>query len=337
MRSDWPELKTILNELLDGNRIPGMSLLFIKEGEICIQEGIGFSNLELQLKVDPVNTIFRSASASKPIAATALAIMVANGIVDLDVSFYEYVPYFPKKAYDFTLRQLAAHTAGIRAYKGKEYALNKPYTIKESIEIFKDDPLLFQPGTSYLYNSFDWVLISLAMQEASGIRFEDFVKSEVLEPLGMSNTVPEIPHQNLINKAEFYTKTASGFRKAVFVDNRYKIAGGGYLTTASDLVKLGQAYLNQNLIDPAVTDQFIEPQIINGKSTYYGLGWEVSQDRSGRAYFGHTGNSVGGYSNFYIYPQYKAIIVILINCTDPKIQTDLDKAISYFLSAKPLV
>ncbi len=337
MRSDWPELDTILNELLDEDRMPGMSLLFIKEGEICIQEGIGFSDLELRSRVDPVKTIFRSASASKPIAATALAIMVSKGIVDLDSSFYDYVPYFPKKAYDFTLRQLASHTAGIRGYKGKEYALNKPYTIKESIEIFKDDPLLFQPATSYLYNSFDWVLISLAMQEASGIPFEDFVKSEVLDPLDMRNTVPEIPDENLINKAKFYTKTAGGFRKAVSVDNRYKIAGGGYLTTASDLAKLGLAYLNQTLIDPAVTDQFIEPQIINGKSTYYGLGWEVSQDKSGRAFFGHTGNSVGGYSNFYIYPHFQAIVVILINCTDPKIQPELDQAISYFLSAEPMV
>jgi len=89
--------------------------------------------------------------------------MVNDGLIDLDASFYEYVPYFPQKKHDFTIRQLAGHTAGIRGYRGKEYRLNKAYSIKDSLRIFKDDGLLFKPGTNYHYNSYDWVLISLAM------------------------------------------------------------------------------------------------------------------------------------------------------------------------------
>ncbi len=95
---------------------------------------------------------------------------------------------YPRKQWDFTIRQLASHTAGIRGYQGMEYGLNKPYAIKESIEIFRDDALLFEPGTNYLYNSYDWVLISLAMQEVSGIPFEDYVQKKVLRPLGITNT-----------------------------------------------------------------------------------------------------------------------------------------------------
>lgn len=332
MQANKLESTVLLNQLVRDKRLPGMSVNILKDGEIFFQKGFGYANFESKSKIDPINTIFRAASASKPIAATALAKMVAKGILDLDASFYDYVPFFPRKSHDFTLRQLASHTAGIRSYKGKEYALNRAYTIKESLAIFQNDPLLFKPGTSYHYNSFDWVLISLAMQEASGIRFEEYVKKEVLEPLDMTSTMPEIPEVVLKHKAEFYTKTATGFRKAVPVDNRYKIAGGGYLSTVSDLAKLGQSYLDNTLIEPFVTKEFISPQTINGKSTYYGLGWEVSKDKAGRTYFGHTGNSVGGYSNFYIYPQFKAVVVILINCTDPKVQPILDNAISYYLS-----
>ena len=313
-----------------------MAVTVLKDGELYFQKGYGYASLENQKAVNPTTTLFRAASASKPLAATALATMVGKGEIDLDASFYDFVPDYPRKKYDFTIRQLAAHTAGIRGYKGKEYALNRPYSIKDSLEVFQDDPLLFKPGTSYHYNSYDWVLISLAMENASGMPFEDIVLQEVLNPLGMKDTIPEIPGEIPESGAEFYTKTTKGFRKAVSVDNRFKLAGGGYLSTSGDLALLGQAYLTQTLIDPSIAKQFLTSQTIEGKPTYYGLGWEVSRDKKGRHFYGHTGNSVGGYSNFYVYPEEQAVIVILINCTNPQVQPVLDEAISGWLEMNDL-
>lgn len=314
-----------------------MAVSVLRNGKKLFQKGFGYAHWENKTIVAPESTLFRAASASKPIAATALARMVEAGLIELDASFYEYAPYFPKKKYDFTIRQLASHTAGIRGYKGKEYSLNRPFTIKESLVVFKEDPLLFRPGTSYLYNSYDWVLISLAMQEASGMPFEEYVRQEVLIPLGMDHTKPEIPRNLDNNTAEFYTKTSSDFRRSAAVDNRFKLAGGGYLTTASDLCVLGQSYLDNNFLKPEISREFLSPIVINGKSTYYGLGWEVSLDKRGNPYFGHTGNSIGGYSNFYIYPEKDLVVTILINCTDPKVQPVLDEVISIWLSTEPII
>jgi serine beta-lactamase-like protein LACTB, mitochondrial len=145
----------LLQSLLDEKKIPGLAITVLKKGELLFQKGYGFSDLENKIKVNPKKTIFRIASISKNIAATALAHMVKDGLIDLDNSLYDYVPYFPKKRYDFTIRQLASHTAGIRGYRGTEYALNKRYSIKESLEIFKNDELVFEPGTNFHYNSFD--------------------------------------------------------------------------------------------------------------------------------------------------------------------------------------
>lgn len=330
-------LNLILSRLTGSKQIPGMAVACSKHSNLIWNKGYGFANIEEEIPVDPERTLFRSASASKPIAATALARMVEEGSIDLDASFYEYVPYFPKKRYDFTIRQLASHTAGIRAYRGKEFALNKAYTIEESIVIFKEDPLLFEPGTSYLYNSFDWVLISLAMQEAAGKSFDEIVSQTVLLPLGMKNTSPEIPSAKLRDQARFYTRSGKGFRPAVAVDNRYKLAGGGYLSTVGDLLLLGQSYLDKTFLDPKVSAEFLKAVQIDGKSTFYGLGWEVSRDRHGREFYGHTGSSVGAYSNFYVYPDQGAVVAILINCTDPKIQPQLDSAIDVLLRMDPAV
>jgi len=323
----YAQTQVSLQELLHEHKVPGMALTVLEKGETILQRGFGLADIDLGIPVDPKTTLFRIASASKPIASMALAKMVSENKIELDRSFYHYVPYFPKKEFDFTIRQLAAHTAGIRGYRGKEYALNKPYSIKESIKLFQDDPLLFRPGTDFLYTSFDWVLLSLAMEEISGIPFSEYVKQNVLLPLGMDNTLVEIPEESLKHKAVSYSRTRTGFRPAIPVDNRYKLAGGGYLSTSDDLAKLGRACLENTLVPPQVMKEFLTPQIVNKNSTYYGLGWQVSRDSGGRPFIGHVGNGVGGYSNFFVYPEDEVVISLLINCTDPKIQPLLDEKI----------
>ena len=255
-------------------------------------------------------------------------------LVDLDTSFYDYVPYYPKREHDFTLRQLASHTAGIRAYRGKEFALNMPYSIKDSIAVFMEDPLIFKPGKGYLYNSFDFVLLSLAMQEAGQKPFEGYVREKILDPLGLENTlVPpqEDNSESLEQMAECYTKTSTGFKKAVQVNNYYKIAGGGYLSTCEDVAQIGQAVLDGRLLDKDTYKEILTAQEVNEKSTYYGLGFQVSEDTKGRKFVGHVGNSVGAYTNFFVYPELEIVVSILINCTDPKVQPALDKAMDAIL------
>ncbi len=322
--------------LTDSGSLPGLSVTVLRKGRKVFQKGYGYADIDRKIAVDPCKTQFRIASASKPIAAMALAKMVADKKINLDTSFYNYIPYFPKKKYDFTIRQLATHTAGIRGYRGKEYALNKPFSIKESLQIFQDDPLVYRPGTDYLYTSFDWVLLSLAIEEISGMPFSEYVRKEVLDPLGMHATQAEFPGVVKKSIATPYTRWRSGFRKAIPIDNQFKLAGGGYLSTSEDLVKLGSACLENTLIPADILTQFLTAQQINGKSTYYGLGWQVSEDLQGRPYVGHLGNGIGGYSNFLVYPREEMVIVLLINCTDPGIQTVLDTEILplFFLSKK---
>lgn len=349
----------IFNNLVAEQKVPGLSVTILKEGETLLQKGYGYSNLEKELPLEPENTSFRIASISKCITGLAFGKMVEEGILNWDDSFYKHVPYYPKKKQDFTLRQLASHTAGIRAYRGKEFALNKPYSIKDSLQVFQDDPLVFQPGKGYLYNSFDFVLLSLAMQEASGIPFEAYVSEKILLPLGMNKTATPFCHAEPVeaslnqgenrlrqhfdklsvtkSDAKFYSKRGSEFKKAIEVNNFYKLAGGGYQSTSHDIAKMGQAILEQKLLKSETYDQLFTSQMITGKPTYYGLGFQVSQDNSGRSFVGHVGSSVGAYTNFFVYPDKEIVISILINCTDPKVQELLDKAVNCFFTDSPLI
>lgn len=319
----------LLRALAKGGQVPGLALRIQHRGQLVHEAGYGYANLEEGVPATP-QTIFRIASVSKPITATALARMVGEGLLRLDDPLARYVPEYPD--HGILLHQLAAHTAGLRGYRGKEYALNHPYSIEASLEVFRDDPLEFAPGTGFLYNSFDFVLLSLAMERAAGMPFNALVRELVLEPLGMTSTQAELPGQLPDGLAKPYTRWAGGFRGAVPVDNRYKLAGGGYLSTVADVCRLGQAYLDGTAADPLLAREFLTSRETPQGPTWYGLGWQVSRDSSGRRYFGHVGNAVGGYSNFFVYPDADVVLTVLMNCTDPDIQPVLNTAIDALLS-----
>lgn len=321
----------ILQKLIDDRRVPGLAITVRKSNEVYFEKGYGYADVEQQTTIDPQNTIFRIASVSKPIAAAALAAMVEEGHLDLDASIYKYVPYMPKKEFDISLRQLAGHTAGIRGYRGGEYGLNRPLGIKESLALFQDDDLLFEPGKGFQYTSFDWVLISLAMQEVSGRPFAEYVEEKILKPYGLKNTFPEVPGDLPPSCSTFYSKGRLGFRKAISVNNAYKLAGGGYLSTSADIARFGQVYLDSKFRENKIQSQFLTSGIVNGTPTYYGLGWQVTQDKLGRTYYGHVGNGVGGYAVFYVYPEQDMVFSILINCTNPGVLDTLEEVIGLFL------
>jgi len=308
----------VLKKLVRKKKVPGIAITITKNGKTQFSKGYGYANLEDELPVSPVTTIFRVGSVSKPIAATGLAKMVSKNQIKLSDSIRDCISYYPKKTFDFTIKQLGGHLAGIRNYKGNEFMNNKPLTIKEGVALFEKDSLLFQPGKGYLYTSYSWGLLSLAMQEVAQKPFEDIVKDEVLIPLGLSSTFPD-KQQEVANKAIFYRKKRRRkFVEATPVHNFFKLAAGGYLSTSEDIAKLGNAYLTNDFLSKQVKEEFITSQKIEENLTYYGVGWQASYDHKNRPYFGHIGNGLGGYGIFYVYPKDNIVVSILMNCSNPK-------------------
>ena len=325
------EAEKIIISMLDSQVIPGMSLTISKAGTTIWQQGYGLSDIETKEPIDAKHTLFRIASVSKSLSAVGLGKMMEMNLVNINESIHEYVPYFPRKNYDFTLKQLGGHLAGIRNYKGSEFMNNKPLSIREGVALFEDDSLLFQPGTKFSYNSYNWNLLSLAMQEASGISHEEFMKLNVLEPLGMYNTYPDKADSTL-HTAVFYTRTGKkGFRIARPVHNYYKLAGGGYLSTSDDSAKLGNALLAGNFLSKEIQEDLLTSQQINGEDTGYGIGFQSSEDWNLRPYYGHVGNGIGGYAYFFVYPEEELVFALLLNVTNPNVDIQLNRIIDYVI------
>jgi CubicO group peptidase (beta-lactamase class C family) len=98
------------------------------------------------------------------------------------------------------------------------------------------------------------------------------------------------------------------------VDNSYKWAGGGFVSTAHDLVRFGSAHLQAKALTRQTLDLFWTPQKTNdGVKTSYGIGWFLGEDDDGRSWVGHGGGSVGGTTYFRMYPEEEFVLVIIAN------------------------
>src|SRR2546422_7034060 len=158
---------------------------------------------------------------------------------------------FPDKGYPISTGQLTGHLAGIRHYKDQEFFLNRRFaTVLDGLTIFQDDSLLFPPGTRFSYSSYAWNLVAAVVEGASGDDFLHYMSAHVFRPLGLTHTAPDRVDSLVPDRTQFYDRDSAGiFRIAPAVDNSYKWAGGGFVSTAEDLVRFGSAVLDPRLLE----------------------------------------------------------------------------------------
>ncbi|MFH4965139.1 serine hydrolase domain-containing protein [Gaetbulibacter sp. M235] len=310
--------KKLAKEFLKANHIPGMSISVSKHGKLIWSKGFGHANLKPKVRVKPKKTIFRIASISKSITGVALAKLMDDNLIDINKSIYDYLPNYPKKAYDFNVRQLGGNLAGIRHYKDiDEYALNIKMTISEGLSLFKDDDLLFEPGTQYHYSSMGYALLSEIMETASGIPFSKFVNDSIFIPLEMTHSSTDNSDIKVTNKTEFYKSTS--LKKPVIakpVSNEYKVASGGFLSTSEDIVKFGNEIIFPKIISKEALSEIITSQRLkSGNKTGYGIGFSVGHSQKGTPKYYHTGGGVGASTILLIYPEEELVITVLTNLT----------------------
>ncbi len=298
-------------------KIPGLQVAVAVGGKLVWSEAFGYADLAREVPVT-AETQFRIGSVSKPLTAAAVALLYEQGKLDLDAPVQRYVPSFPDKGDPITTRQLAGHLAGIRHYRGDEFLLNRHFeSVREGLTIFERDSLLFPPGTKFSYSSYGWNLVAAVIEGATKQDFLAYMGEHVLRPLGLTHTAPDRVDSLIPNRTRFYERGAdSGFVPAPPVDNSYKWAGGGFLSTAEDLVKFGSALLEPGFLKAATLELLFTSQKTSaGEPTGYGVGWFVATDGRGHRWVSHGGSSVGGTTAFGVDRDSRVVIAITSNLT----------------------
>ena len=295
------------------DRTPGLSIAFMK-GDFVWAQGFGHADLENMVPAKP-DSSFRMASVTKTFTSFALLQLVEAGKINLDAEVQTYVPYFPRKKWPVTVRQVLGHLAGISHYKNSaaEEHIKEPKNTREAVAIFQDFDLVAEPGTRYNYSTYGYNLLGAVIEGASGQSYGDYVKSHVFEPLGMDNSRMDNPADIIPNRIRGYRIVTGLLKNSEYVDVSSRFAGGGTRSTALDLIKYAQGIIGGKLvIDRTQREMFTSMATRGGILTGYGMGWSV-QPWKGHFQVYHSGSQPETRTYLAIFPTEKFAVAAASN------------------------
>ncbi len=329
--------------------IPGMTIAIVDNNQVVWSEGFGYTDLDRKTPVT-VDTPFSIQSMSKSFTAAAVMLAVQDGLVDLDTPISTYLPdfhinsVFEERPEDkITLRHLLSHTAGFThdAPVGNNNNLD-PGTWQAHIDSISKTWLLFPVGTRYNYSNNDIDLAAHIVEVRAGMPFTQYVKTRLLDPLGMTHSTIDI---DAIRAMPDRAIGHSVFSRQIPI---IPIMGaGGMYTSAADMAKYLMFYLNLGTVNIGTgnTHQVIETELIkemynaqfpssNDQGYGLGLGFYRSNDATDTLEISHGGGGFGFISNMAWFPQLKFGVVWMTNSSDHDLRSWLtDRIIGDYIDA----
>jgi CubicO group peptidase (beta-lactamase class C family) len=319
------KLETIIPQLLQEYSVPGLSIAIIENGKIGWSQGFGVRDTATRKPVTP-ETIFESASLSKPTFAYAVLKLVGINGFTLDTPLTEYLsePFIPDepRLQSITARMILSHTSGLPHGRNGEMPLR----------------LLFKPGEKFQYSATGFDYLQKAVYTMTKQPLKSLMKKTVFDPFGMSDSNFGWRENYESQRAlgyngkgeaghtfnEKYRTASDKWREAVSKSNpelSYPSAAAGMYGTAQDFARFmietvraaapsasDSAHLSEKLLQEMLT-----PQIKVTKEVSWGLGWSLLQTKTDHAIW-HWGNWNGLYQHFAVASQEgKTGIVIMTN------------------------
>jgi CubicO group peptidase (beta-lactamase class C family) len=318
-------------------------VLVARNGHVLFQKAYGMANREHDAP-NKLETKFRVGSVTKQFTAMAVMILAERGKLDLNDSICKYVENCPRAWADITVRHLLNHTSGIPDFTGfpdNDHYERLPMTPLETMARFRDQPLEFGPGERFRYDSSGYLLLGYIIERASGERYEDFLRVNIYEPLGMSDSGYDHPWIILKNRASGYERKDGQVANAMIMEMDPPFAGGSMYSTVGDLLRWDQALYSEKLVSRRSIEQIftpyqgpympVEPWERGWYARHqYGFGWSIAK-WFGRDLVWHGGIIHGFCSAILRYPQDRTLVVVLEN-----IEPDLAKAVDPDLDMDPM-
>lgn len=307
-------IDAIMNSELERDGCPGASVAVVLDGKFRWASGYGVIDLDSRTPTTP-DTVFRIASISKMLTATAQMQLVESGAVSLNAPAREYCPELPRNWGSITVHHLLSHQSGIRHWRTSAERYNQVQypSIASSIDVVRDSALLFPPGTAEEYSTPAYNVVGCVIAGASGTSYGDYMRENVFGPSGMSNVYIGDAPQDHPNSAKGYRDGPDGPRPSRPDDLSIKYPGGGLSASASDLALFTEALFQGKLLKQESLDiMWTVKRLANGEETDKGYGCNIGEEK-GRRVVWHIGGVSGFCGNLYIYPARQAAVAVLFN------------------------
>lgn len=263
--------------------------LYFKEKDYIMLEHSGFSNIN---NFTPVreNTNFRLASVSKEFIAYGILTLVYKGLLKLDDTLFDIFDNMPLYTKNIKIHNLLCHTSGIYNYE------DMPHTEKQVLDndvldyIRTTNDTYFEIGSKYQYSNTAYVLLGLIIEKISGTRLGDYMKENVFDKAGLTDTCVDYENETQINNRAYGNIVIDN--KLVMKDQYWcsaTIGDGGIYSNILDLIKWIEFVRNINEYPYTLLK---ETNIINGNDIEYGYGLRV-KNVYGHKLIYHCGDTIG--------------------------------------------
>jgi N-acyl-D-amino-acid deacylase len=359
----------VIADLMKKHRVPGGAVALVKDGRLIYARGFGFANVESKATVAP-DALFRIASVSKPITAVAILKLVEANRLDLTAHVLDLIPDLQPPAgktidprwQNITVLNLLQHTGGWDRDRpggfdpmfrpgiaAQAVGAPAPASAETVIRYMMGEPLDFDPGTRYVYSNFGYAILGRIIERVSGMSYEQFVKTHVLEPAGI--TKMQIGRTRLGDRAAnevYYYHPGQPSVQAELVPSVFAVDGqvpsiyggfyleamdahGGWLASVIDLARFGVAVDGRSTVPDILTSaSILEMTARNHQAwptgdVWYGLGWAVRP--SPRDNWWHDG-SLPGTSSILVRSYHGFTWAALFNARTPDLafSRELDAA-----------
>jgi CubicO group peptidase (beta-lactamase class C family) len=295
---------------------PGLSVLVAKDGKTIYAKGFGMADIENNLKVEPKH-VFEIGSITKQFTAVSILMLEEQGKLSVNDEITKYIKDYPTQGKIITIHHLLNHTSGIKSYTNMPDFFKHArtdVTPTELIDIFKNEPMEFDPGTQYNYNNSGYILLGHIIEVVSGQSYADFIKTNIFDTLNMTNSYYGSMTQLIPNRARGYSKTDSGYQNANYLSMTIPYAAGSIMSTTEDLLKWQNAMSANTLISKTSLENATNGSKLNqGEAIPYGYGW-IKGDVRGSTTYEHSGGIFGYSSNGIFLPEENVYVIGLTNC-----------------------
>lgn len=306
----------LVNDDMRKNKVPGVSVAVVKNGNIVYAKGYGLANVELNVLVKP-ETIFQSGSMGKQFTATAVMMLVEEGKINLDEKIGKYLGAVPDSWKNISVRHLLTHTAGLaNDFPMSEY--QRDFTEDEILKRAEALPVEFAPGERWAYSNVGYKVLGILIGKVSGKFYGDFLQERIFKPLGMNTT-------RIISEADIVPNRAAGYRR----DDKGELknqewvsptmnttADGSLYLTTLDLAKWDAALYTEKLLKKPSFDQMWTPvKLTSGRMYPYGFGWSLNSVGTHRV-IEHGGAWQGFTTHIARYVDDKLTVIVLDNMAE---------------------
>lgn len=299
-------------------KVPAVSLSIVKDSTVFLTKGYGIRNLETSAPADE-HTLFGIASNTKAFTATGVALLVEQGKLDWDKPLVEYLPDFKMQdsyaTQHIAMRDLLSHRSGLPRHDMLWHSSGlNPHQIYERIQYLPATEPLYK---TFQYNNVMYVAAGVALEKISGFPYEEWITTELLRPLGMTETIWfDKDLRSSTNFAAPYLSIEGDLKVApVLPHNDVTNAAGGIKSSAKDMANWMMFHLNkgklnaQQLIRPRLVAEMHTGQIMVREANSFekgavlsGLGWMISTYK-GHNYIYHNGARPGYWSHIALMPK----------------------------------